>query len=554
MPILDTLSFSETDPRVRRSLYPRRVVLCHGGIEGADSLLQEKNLQITTNEPDVAVMDTTDGPAELLLDFGIEFHGGARLLTGVVEGGRYPQMRLCFGESVSEALSDIGEKNAGNDHSPRDITVTLSSWSDLEFGETGYRFLRLQLLTPGIRLQLKAVTGMFIYRDLPYLGGFQCDDARLNQIYDTAAYTCHLNMQKRLWDGIKRDRLVWVGDMHPEALTIRTIFGPLPMLEDTIRFARESTPLPEFMNGMPTYSLWWIRIVYDWYLYTGSKSFLEENREYVRGLVPLVMAWIGEDGSDQIPDYFLDWPTKDTPAAVDGARGLMAYALEGAENLCRLYGEIELADICDQRREALRHAPACHHGAKQTAAMLVLSGILAPDEARDALLSGGAQGMSTFMSYYILKAAAEGGEMSPVLEMLKEYYGGMLDMGATTFWEDFDVRWLVNAAPITEPVPEGKSDIHGDNGAYCYSGFRHSLCHGWASGPVPFLCEEVLGVRLLEPGCKKIGLKPRLGYLKWAEGTFPTPYGVLQIRHEQRSDGTINTVWKSPESVEVVLL
>ena len=38
-------------------------------------------------------------------------------------------------------------------------------------------------------------------------------------------------------------------------------------------------------------------------------------------------------------------------------------------------------------------------------------------------------------------------------------------------------------ARIDELVPPGKKDLHGDFGAYCYVGFRHSLCHGWASGP-----------------------------------------------------------------------
>lgn len=61
----------------------------------------------------------------------------------------------------------------------------------------------------------------------------------------------------------------------------------------------------------------------------------------------------------------------------------------------------------------------------------------------------------------------------------------MLDMGATTFWEDFDMDWMENAARIDQIVPAGKKDIHGDYGAYCYRGFRHSLCHGWASGRRP---------------------------------------------------------------------
>lgn len=42
-------------------------------------------------------------------------------------------------------------------------------------------------------------------------------------------------------------------------------------------------------------------------------------------------------------------------------------------------------------------------------------------------------------------------------------------------------------------VPEGKVDIHGAYGDYCYNGYRHSLCHGWSSGPCPWLTEHVLG-------------------------------------------------------------
>ena len=34
-----------------------------------------------------------------------------------------------------------------------------------------------------------------------------------------------LNMQDCLWDGIKRDRLVWIGDMHPETMSILAVFG-----------------------------------------------------------------------------------------------------------------------------------------------------------------------------------------------------------------------------------------------------------------------------------------------------------------------------------------
>ena len=83
-------------------------------------------------------------------------------------------------------------------------------------------------------------------------------------------------------------------------------------------------------------------------------------------------------------------------------------------------------------------------------------------------------------------------------------------------------------ARIDELVPPGKKDIHGDFGAYCYVGFRHSLCHGWASGPTAWLSEYVLGCRPLAPGCTRLLVSPQLGDLTWAEGAFPTPRGPVK--------------------------
>lgn len=123
----------------------------------------------------------------------------------------------------------------------------------------------------------------------------------------------------------------------------------------------------------------------------------------------------------------------------------------------------------------------------------------------------------------------------------------MLALGATTFWEDFDIRWAANAAPITEVVPEGKDDIHADFGAFCYRGLRHSLCHGWASGPAPFLMQYILGIRILEPGCRKILFSPNLGGLAWAKGTYPTPYGNIEVSITEQG----GEIW-APEEIEVV--
>ena len=132
----------------------------------------------------------------------------------------------------------------------------------------------------------------------------------------------------------------------------------------------------------------------------------------------------------------------------------------------------------------------------------------------------------------MLEALAEGGLYDEALQIISDYWGAMLDLGATTFWEDLNYAHAAGAARIDEPVPAGKFDIHAESGAYCYKGLRHSLC--------------------LEPGCKSVAVRPHLGHLKWAEGTFPTPWGVIRVRHERGADGKVSTSVSAPDGVRVV--
>lgn len=558
MSFLSSQPFLQQEERTTRYLCPRRVVLSGGKAENAGQLLSPSPLQIDLSEPQLAALVNPAGETErawVLLDFGFEFHGGIRLLTHGV-GPAIPrpgnalaqaQVRLTFGESVSEATSELGEKGACNDHSPRCMTISVVGLSDLTFGQTGFRFVRMELLSPDCRWTLKAAAGVFVFRDLPYVGSFRCSDPLLNRIYDTAVYTCHLNMQNLLWDGIKRDRLVWIGDAHPEMLTIRAVFGHVDMLDQSLRFAREKAPLPRFMNGMPAYSLWWLLILRDYYMATGDEAFLSENGAYALALGRHMASFVRENGEHALPAYFLDWPTANTPAARAGVHGLFILAMDAAAEMASWLKDSEAAALFAGRAAAMRrHCPDCH-GAKQALAMQALAGLRPAAETAQTLASGGAKGMSTFMSYYILKVLSAG-DMTTALNILREYYGGMLQMGATTFWEDFHTEWLENAAPIDAPVPEGKRDIHGDFGDFCYRGLRHSLCHGWASGPAPFLAERVLGIEIAAPGCRVIRLKPNLGDLSWAEGAFPTPRGPVRVRVDRQG-----VSYDAPEGICVII-
>lgn len=541
------------DERVRETLFPVRIVKCFGKVTNAEGLLTEKSLQIGLNEPDCTVFENGNSgeSAAVLLDFGREINGSVRILTFSSYSDGLVSVNITCGESVSEALSGLGCKNSTNDHAVRSADHLLPSYSDMTFNETGFRFVYLRLNGKFAKLSVKSVAAVSVYRDIPALGSFCCDNEALNKIYDTAAYTCKLCLQNYIWDGIKRDRLVWVGDMHPEMLTVRSVFGDIPIVEETLDYIRNATPLPDWMNNMPTYSMWWMIIVRDWYFYTGEKEFLESNREYIISLSNRICSLVSEDGSDGIGYYFLDWPTNGTKAGEYGSRALLVLALNAAAELTGYCGDNDTAALCNKKSEILKNCEWSSCGAKQTAAMLSLAGCYDKDKAANEILEGGAEGFSTFMSYYLLKAAAKK-DMTETLSVLEEYYGTMLKLGATSFWEDFNIDWAKNASPIDEIPEDGKGDIHGDNGAFCYKGFRHSLCHGWASAPTAFLAEEVLGIHILSSGCKKIEIKPNLGNLSWAKGTYPTPYGIISVDCRRIENGEIHTKWTAPEEIEVI--
>ena len=218
-----------------------------------------------------------------------------------------------------------------------------------------------------------------------------------------------------------------------------------------------------------------------------------------------------------------------------------------------MLGDTELAARCTEGAARLRQVHPEPHGIKQAAALLALSGLAEPAAMHEQVLSrNGVQGVSTFYGYYMLEALAKAGDLQRGIDTVRDYWGAMLDMGATSFWEDFNVAWTNQAFRIDElPVP-GKKDIHGDYGEFGYKGFRHSLCHGWSSGPAPWLIAHVLGIQPVEVGCKTVRVKPYLGGLAWAEGAFPTPLGVIKVKHTRQADGSVKSEIQAPDGVRIV--
>ena len=537
---------------VTEYLTPTRLVCVSGLVDNAEHLLKPYVGQVSTDEPEVA---TFGKGGYVLLDFGKEIQGGLQLVRNI-RGSKDVRFRIVLGESVSEALSDFHAPGttATNDHAVRDFELAVPWLGSVEVGSSGFRFVRVELADgDGGEVPLVAVRAISKYRDVPYLGSFKCNDDRLNQIWQTGAYTVHLCMQDYLWDGVKRDRLVWMGDMHPEIMTLNTVFGNQQVVRKSLDYVRDKTAPTDWMNSICSYSLWWIILqhhLFEWY---GDMDYLKEQGDYLKALLHSVMDNVDGNRENYREGRFIDWPSNDQPDVIHaGLQALTVRALEAGAEMAETLGEDYLQKECAVVARQLRTYVPDAVGNSQAAALLAIEGMMDPEEASAIILGNGPEKFTSFMGYYLLEALAKGGHYAEAMRLISDYWGRMLDLGATTFWEDFNYNDAKNAGRIDEVVPEGKFDIHADGGAWCYVGLRHSFCHGWASGPTAWLSGHVLGIEPVEPGFKKVRIDPHLGDLAWAEGTFPTPYGLIEVRHTKNPDGSVSSVVKLPKGVKQV--
>src|SRR5690606_8124794 len=420
-------AISQTSALTRDFISPVRVIWQSGNVSNTEELLKPGKGQADLTNASICVLKNEgETVSSILLDFGKELHGGLEIVTGMWSPGNTPRnIRVRLGESASEAMAELGERGATNGHAIRDMEILVPWLGKIQVGESGFRFVRIDLLDADAELHLKEVRAIFTYRDIPYLGSFHSSDERLNKIWQTGAYTVHLNMQEYLWDGIKRDRLVWVGDLHPEVSTVNTVFGYNEVVPKSLDLAREVTPLPGWMSGISTYSMWWIILHHDWYMHHGDVAYLQEQQPYLSALVKQIVSKIGSDGKEMMDgNRFLDWPSSEDPAAIHaGLQAMTIWSLSTAAKLAVILNDDEMQRTAEQAVSQLKKYTPEMGQSKQAAALMSLTDLVSASDANTVLAAGGAKNFSTFYGYYMLQAMAKAGNYQGALDVIRNYWG-----------------------------------------------------------------------------------------------------------------------------------
>lgn len=405
--------------------------------------------------------------------------------------------------------------------SPADEYVTAAGRQSFEFPNW----------LSGNLVQFTVPAGVTVYglKFRPHLadterdGSFDCDDPFFNSLWDKAANTLGVNMQDT-W-GESRERANWIGDTSLILGQAPYAYDPLvelisrKCLLDLVHWQRPDqtlfAPAPANYKELPVQVLAAVGEygVMRYYRNTGDAALLQQCYPAIKAY--LLNVWqtnslglvIHRDGQWD----WEDWGNNIDEPLLDNTWYLLA--LDAAAEMAPLVGQPGDAGSYSSRAQAIRNqfntSFWTEYGYRSPTnttftdergnAMAVLAGLSAPSQAallRTVLMTN--QNCSPYMEKYVLEALFKLGYPDDALARMRSRYSEMVSNSVSTLWELF---------PAT-------------------GGFNH----GWSTGPLGLLDEDVAGITPTSPGCSTFNVQPALGTtLNCANANVPSPDGMISI-------------------------
>lgn len=460
----------------------------------------------------------------MLYDFGRETFGYVRLsgLVGVAH--------IYYGESREEALD--------KDHCETLDVVSTHQ----ELGSKAFRYVYVKT-ADNSHYDSLSMDYEYAPYDESHSGTFACSDKLLNKIWEVGAYTMDLTTREFFLDGIKRDRWTWSGDAIQSYLMNYYLRFDTECVKRTIRQLRGKDPVTAHINTIMDYTFYWFKSILDYYQYTGDLTFISEMYPKMCTLMDYVLERTNSDGlvEGKADDWiFVDWV--DFPMH---KRGVLAFeqilfykALmtmhtcatllhqtdpyqQLAENMIGKTRKLLWNDDCQAWEHAIEEGEINHQITKFPNMFAILYDIVDDATKRnivDSVMENNKIDPITtpYMRFYELEALCMMGRQTQVLQEIRNYWGGMLREGATSFWEKYI------------PSEQGTEHL-----AMYGRPYGKSLCHAWGASPVYLLGRYFLGIQPTQPGYATWEARPYLADLEWMEGRVPTPNGIIHIRMER---------------------
>ncbi len=356
---------------------------------------------------------------------------------------------------------------------------------------------------------------------------FSSSDDFYNEIWQKAQRTVYVNMRDNYMDCPNRERAGWIGDASLDMLISMYSMGTSAQelfRSDLLRLIgnRQGNMLwtvnsSETQTEIQMQLLMMIPEIYEYYLYTGDLSVIEEAYQ---PLQEYLLIW--QANEEGIYEYSLAaprWDWGDSTEEVDYAPLENAWlygAFDALEKMAILMDRPGDAEGYVAKKEALRNAYQAKFWTEagfqsegfsfldeRANAAAVISGIATPEEypVIASILESQFHG-TPFLEYYVEKACCLMGRNDLALMRMKKQYDCMINAAegeeTSTLWEYFNYA-------------------------------QGSKNHGWAAGPLLILSRYVVGIEPLEAGYSRYAVKPQLGDLTNLLTTVETVAGEIQL-------------------------
>lgn len=457
----------------------------------------------------VAISETESGT---LYDFGRE-------LFAKLEFDASTETGIYYGETAEEAC----------DHPNTLIFENVGAGSH-SLVPRAFRYITSTAKIDNVKAQLELLP-------VEYKAKFKCDRPEVEKIFEICTYTFHLNSREFLLDGIKRDRWCWSGDAYQSYMVNDYLFADRALNRRTITALYGKPPYMEHINHINDYSSLLIIGTWEYYFTTGDIDFIRFIWPRVKALYEFIVSRLDENGlvvarpGDWI---FIDWSDIDKDGPVCAEQILLWQAHNAMSWLAKVLGEDEttvyteradkLKKLINEKywdNERFAYIDSFTSGRRNITRHANIFAILydfvdraTADKLVDSVLENDSITKITtpYFELYELMALCKLGHIEYAQNMIDSYWGGMLKLGATTIWEQYD------------PTQSGIEH-------YAMYGHKYgkSLCHAWGSGPVYLLGRYCCGIYPTAVGASEFNVEPNPGIYNEFSGVVPIGDGLVKV-------------------------
>ena len=306
---------------------------------------------------------------------------------------------------------------------------------------------------------------------------------------------------------------------------------------------------------IPTFSLWWIGMLNDYYMYRNDPSFVKQFLPGERQVLQFFnkyqqpdgslknapyweftdwcegkgwesgMAPFGKDGCSAALDLQLLWAYQ-IAARLEDSLGIKAFANEYKERAAILTETIK-RKYWDDSRHLFADTKEKEFFSQHANTLAILTNIIQGGKAKQLaqkLISDTSLTQATiYFQYYVNQALHKTGFGNLYLDRLQIWKDNLAN-GLTTWAEMSDI----NAA---------RSD-----------------CHAWGASPNIEFFRTVLGIDTDAPGFNKIKIEPNLGSLTKVSGSMPHPKGEIKVSYNLDKHGKLDAVISIPKGTSGVFV